>query len=358
MKLRRIWKFIGVLFIVIAIILIGLAGIYSYEMSACDKSDNTKVLFTIKSGTGTKTIAKNLEDAKLIHNKDFFVFYLKLNKVNDIKASTFELKRSMNMKEIIEVICKNNSYNPEEISITFKEGKNIRSIATVISEKTNNSYDDVLKKVADKEYVASLIEKYWFIDKSVNNTDLYYPLEGFLYPDTYRFKNKDVTVEEIFTKMLEQSNKVFTKYKTEIERNDLSTFEVITLASVVELEASREADMPNVASVFLNRLKRGISLGSDVTACYAQKIDDAIECHRSANFNYNSKYNTRLVTLKGLPAGPICNPSEASIKAVLNAPSTNYLYFVSDKNTKMYFFENQTQFNKKIAELKKNGDWL
>ncbi len=158
--------------------------------------------------------------------------------------------------------------------------------------------------------------------------------------------------------MLEQSNKVFTKYKTEIERNDLSTFEVITLASIVELEASREADMPNVASVFLNRLKKGISLGSDVTACYAQKIYDPIECHNKANFNYNSKYNTRLTSLRGLPVGPICNPSEASIKAVLNAPETKYLYFVSDKNTKMYFFENQTQFNNKIAELKKNGDWL
>ena len=358
MKLKKIWKVIGGLLTFFVIAIISLIILYNYELSPCDKKDNTKIEFTISSGTSTKIIAKNLEESKLIHNKDFFVFYLKYNKINNIQASTYLLKRNMNLKEIVSIISKGNGYNPDEISLTFKEGKNLRSIATVISNNTNNSYDDVIKKATDKEFVSSLIDKYWFITDSVNNSELYYPIEGFLYPETYRFNNKDVSIETIFTKMLDQEDKILSKYKNEIEKNSMSVFEIVTFASIVELEASRESDMPNVASVFYNRINRGMSLGSDVTACYAQKIDDPIKCHNTANFNYQSKYNTRLLSLLGLPVGPICNPSEASIKAVLNAPKTNYLYFVSDKNTKMYFFENQTEFSKKIAELKKNGEWL
>ena len=358
MKLKRIWKIFGGLLLFFILIIISLLVLYNYELSAYDKKDNTDIAFTISSGTSTKEIAKNLEEANLIHSKEFFVIYLKLNNVNNIKASTYSLKRSMDLKKIVEIISSGNGYNPDEISLTFKEGKNLRSIATVISKNTNNSYDDVIKKATDEEYVNSLIEKYWFINDSVKNNDIFYPIEGYLYPETYRFKNKDVSIETIFSKMLDQEDKILSKYKSEIDKNSMSPFEVITFASVVELEASRESDMPNVASVFYNRINKGMSLGSDVTACYAQKIDDPIKCHNTANFNYNSKYNTRLLSLKGLPVGPICNPSEASIKAVLNAPKTNYLYFISDKNTKMYFFENQTEFSKKIAELKKNGDWL
>ena len=358
MKLKKIWKIVGGLVLFFVTVIITLIIIYNYELSPCDKKDNTKVEFTITSGTSTRDIAKNLEEVNLIHNKTFFVAYLKLKKLNNIQATTYSLKRNMSMKEIIEIITSGKGYNPNEINLTFKEGKNLRSIAKVISDNTNNSYDDVIKKATNKEYISSLIEKYWFISDSVKNGDLYYPIEGFLYPDTYRFNDKNVTIEEIFSKMLEQENKILSKYKTAIEKSNMSVFEVLTFASVVELEASRESDMPNVASVFNNRISRGMSLGSDVTACYAQKIDDPIKCHNTANFNYQSKYNTRLLTLKGLPVGPICNPNETSISAVLNAPKTNYLYFVSDKNTNMYFFENQNQFEKKIAELKKNGDWL
>jgi len=234
----------------------------------------------------------------------------------------------------------------------------MRSIAKVISENTSNKYDAVISKSNDKDYINRLATKYWFIDKDVQKDGTFYKLEGYLYPNTYVFKNKNVTIEDIFNKMLIETDKVLSKYKTEIEKSKLSTQQIITLSSIVELEGLSDKDRPNIASVFYNRLNKNMSLGSDVTACYAQKIDDTTLCHKTANFNYKSDYNTRLVSKLGLPTGPICNPSESSIKAVLNAPKTDYLYFVADKDTNVYFFKTKDEFDKKIKELKQNGKWL
>lgn len=358
MKLKKIWKVIISMFLILIILGIALILLYNYQMSAVDKNDNTDVVFVVKQGDSTKEIAKNLEDSRLIHNKVFFLMYLKLYNINNLQASTYKLNRTMEMDEIINIINKGKGYNPDEITLTFKEGKNIRSIAKVIENNTNNKYNDVIEKTNDMNYVNSLIKKYWFVENDIKKTGVFYKLEGYLFPNTYIFDNKDVTVEEIFNKMLNETDKVLSKYKEEIEKSDLSIQEIITLASIVELEGTNDKDRPNIASVFYNRLEKGISLGSDVTACYAQKIDDTALCHRTANFNYKSDYNTRLLTNLGLPIGPICNPSESSIKAVLNAPKTDYLYFVADKNTNVYFFKSKSEFDAKINELKKNGEWL
>lgn len=358
MKLKKKWKVVIALILVFIIILLTSIGIYSYQISCIDKNDKTDIAFTIRSGTSSKQIASNLEDSKLIHSKYFFMLYLKLNKINNLQASTYKLNRSMSVKEIVEVISKGKGYNPDEITLTFKEGKGVRYIAKVIDEATNNSYDDVINKTNDNNYIEKLKEKYWFIENDINKSGTFYKLEGYLFPNTYIFEGKDVTVEAIFDKMLNETNKILSNYKSEIESSSLSVRDIITMASIVELEGVNYTDRQNIASVFNNRMKKGISLGSDVTACYAQKIDDTALCHKNANFNYNSSYNTRLTSNLGLPTGPICNPSEESIKAVLNAPTTDYLYFVADKNTKTYFFKTKSEFDAKIKELKKNGDWL
>ena len=358
MKLKRIWKIILGLLAIFMILAIGVMIFYNCSLSSVDKGDKTDVILTIEPGTSTEKIAESLVDANLIRNKFVFLMYIKLNKVNNLQASTYRFNRSMSAKEIVNILSEGKGFNPDEIALTFKEGKNIRSIAKVISDSTSNKYDDVIKKVNEKEYINKLIKEYWFIDNDAKKSGLIYSLEGYLFPNTYIFENKDVTVEEIFSKMLKETDKVLSKYKKEIEKSDFSTQEILTLASVVELEGTKDKDRLNIASVFFNRLDKGISLGSDVTACYAQGIDDTTLCHNTADFNYQSGYNTRPVSNTGLPTGPICNPSESSIKAVLNAPDTNYLYFVADKNTNVYFFENYTQFELKIQELKQNGDWL
>lgn len=358
MKLKKIWKIFISLIIISFLCGTGVFYLYNYEISPVDKHDKKDVVFTVKKGSTTKTIAKELKSASLIHDENFFVIYMKLNKISNLQASTYRLKRSMTLKQIISIINKGEGFNPDEIKITFKEGKNIRNVAKVISENTNNEYNSVIEKINNKEYIDELIKKYWFLKDDIKNKDIFYALEGYLFPNTYVFNNKDVTIDVIFEKMLDETDKILSKYKNDIEKSDYSVHELITLASIIELEGLNDSNRPDVASVFYNRLDKGISLGSDVTACYAQKIDDTALCHRTANFNYPSKYNTRVVTNLGLPIGPICNPSESSIKAAINPNKTDYMYFVADKNTKLYFFKTKSEFEKKIKELKQSGNWL
>ncbi len=358
MRLKKKWKIaftVLALFIVLTIISV---SFYNYELSPVDKKDKKDVFITIEKGTTTGDIVKTLKKANLIKSRGALLIYIKSNNIKHLQASSYKLNKTMSAKDIINTINEGKGFNPDEVAITFKEGKNMRSVAKTIEDNTNNKYEEVIAKSNDKEYINSLISKYWFIGNDVKKTGTFYKLEGYLYPDTYVFKNKDVSVEDIFNKMLANTNKIFSKYKDKIEKSELSIQEIITFASIVELEGSIYADRLNIASVFYNRLSKKMSLGSDVTACYAQKIDDTTLCHNTANFNYKSDYNTRLVSKLGLPIGPICNPSESSIKAVLNAPKTDYLYFVADKDAKVYFFKDKKEFDEKIKELKQNGKWL
>ena len=101
----------------------------------------------------------------------------------------------MSLEKIMDELKKGNNYNPDNIRITFKEGLNIRQIAKEISKNTNNKYDDIIKLLEDKEFARKMINDYWFLDESILNDKIYYPLEGYLFPDTYEFLNKDVTTE-------------------------------------------------------------------------------------------------------------------------------------------------------------------
>ena len=129
---------------------------------------------------------------------------------------------------------------------------------------------------------------------------------------------------------------------------------------MVEKESyDNDEDRKNVASVFMNRIKAGMSLGSDVTAYYALKIDNAQEYIKKncigncINYNYNSPYNTRISSMAGkLPIGPISTISLSSLKASIEQNDTEYLYFIANIKTKeTFFFKNYSDFEAKKVEL-------
>ena len=245
-----------------------------------------------------------------------------------------------------------------EITITFKEGINMRKVASLIEEKTSNTKDDVLSLVNDDTYIDSLIEKYWFLDSSIKDSSIYYPLEGYLYPETYIFASKDVKIEDIFTKMLDETDKRLSNYKDEIESSRYSLHEIMTLASIVELEGAKATDRSKVAGVFYNRLDHNMTLGSDVTTYYAEKIDDFSKSLSGDELNNcNNKYNTRCPSYLGLPIGPICNPSEESIKATIEPTKEDYFYFVADCKGEVYLSKNSTEHSNIINKLKREDNW-
>ena len=186
---------------------------------------------------------------------------------------------------------------------------------------------------------------------------IYYSLEGYLFPDTYRFNNKDVSVEEIFNKMLDQMEKKLNKYKKQIEKSKYSIHELMTLASVVQSEGYNEEDFKNIASVFYNRLKTGIPLESCVTSYYGVKKDMTDELLQK-DINAENPYNTRGNNPVKMPIGPISMPGEKALDATFNPIETSYYFFVSDKNNKLYFTKTLNEHEKIIKKLQNEGLWL
>lgn len=353
---RKLKKKFKIILVLVAILLIGIAtllGTYCYFKSPVS-NDKKEVSIVIENGSTISDIAALLKKEGLIKNENFFKLYVKLKKVSNVYAAKYYFSPSMNLDEIINTLNEG-GYN--EISITFKEGINMRGIAKLIKENTSNSEDDVYKKLKDEKYLNSIIEKYWFLTDDIKNSKIYYSLEGYLFPDTYRFNSKDVTVEEIFNKMLDQMEKELNKYKKQIENSKYSVHELITLASITQSEGYNEDDFKNIASVFYNRLKTGMALGSCVTSYYGVKKDMTDELLQK-DIDASNPYNTRGNNPVSFPVGPISMPGAKALDATLDPIETSYYFFVSDKNNKLYFTKTLNEHERMITKLQNEGLWL
>ncbi len=340
----------------LGLFLIGLFVVYQILSLPMDKSSNADIEVVIPSGMTTKNISKLLENKNLIRSGTFFRIYVKLNNISSLKASTYTLKKSMNLMEICKTLEQGNHYNPNAITITFKEGMSFTKYAEEIAMKTNNKYEDVINLGKDSNYLQKVIAKYTFLTEEILNPNIYYPLEGYLAPNTYQFKNKSVTVEEIFEVMLSQTEKELKKY--EIGTKNYTMHQYLTLASMLEQEGTNEKNRKSIAGVFYNRMQKGMNLGSDVTTYYALQVPMTSDL-TTAQFNTANPYNTRGPSMEGkLPIGPICNPSKTSIEASLNPSKNDYLYFVADKKGKIYYTRTNEEHLQKVQEIKDKGDWI
>ncbi len=350
---------IPILIVLFIIIIIAVSAVIYYNVSLKSVSNKSEeIVIEIKKGWSNSEIAEQLKEKGLINNAFTFKIYTKLNKVSGMQAGTYKLNKNMDAKQIIDALKNGSSYYPETIDITFLEGKNMRWIAKTIAAKTNNSENDVYAKLEDKDYLNTLIDKYWFISDDILDKNIYYPLEGYLFPDTYNFLNASVTVEDIFKTMLDEMEKKLEPYKAEIQEKEISVHKLLTVASIVELEVSDGGDRAGVASVIYNRLKKNMSLGSDVTTYYGIKVDmSERDLYQSELDKYNP-YNTRGPRMEGkLPVGPIASVGLESIIAALEPEETNYLYFVADKNGKTYFAETLSKHQAIVSDLKSKGLW-
>lgn len=350
-------KIIVIILSLIALAILGSCLFYNLNLRAVS-SNKEEVEFMVDSGSTYYSVIPKLKKAGLIRSELSFKLYIKFNKVNNLEAGTYKLNKNMSVKDIVKAFSKGNNYNPDAIVITFKEGKHMRDIATTISKYTNNTEDQVFNLLKDKEYLNTLINDYWFIDNSILNDKIYYSLEGYLYPNTYEYNNSDVTIKEIFKSMLDQMDKQLSPYKTDLLSNKYSLHELLTLASIVELEGAKSDDRAGIAGVFYNRLNSKMSLGSDVTTYYASKIEMSDRDLYKSEIDAANDYNTRSNYLAGkLPIGPISNPSIESIKAVLYPEKHDYLYFVSDVNGKTYFAKTYNEHISIRDDLIKAGLW-
>lgn len=353
---KRKAKPLLIIIISLAVIMLLAGGTWLFMASPVDKNSKSTIEVVIPSGATTRQIGGILKKKDLIRSELFFNIYTKLNRTSPMKASTYNLTKNMSLDKIIDSLVTGNSYNPDVISITFKEGERITDYAKAIAKKTDNTYEEVIAKMQDRVYIKTLIEKNWFLTDEILNESIYYPLEGYLAPNTYQFRNKEITIESIIDTMLKQTDKELTQHKEKMTAKTVHYY--VTMASMAELEGTNTENRKQIVSVFENRLAKGMNLGSDVTTYYALQHPMNQDL-TAAQFATVNPYNTRSTTMMGkMPIGPICNSSASSLQAAVESATSNYLYFVADKYGKIYFTNNLTEHNAKVKEIKDKGDWI
>ena len=349
---KKLLIIIGVILVVIACLI----ALYFYGLSPASK--NTEVVeFSIASGESKKDIVDALDEAGLIKSKISAYVYVGLHRSLNLQAGIYELSPSMSLKEIMEMLDSGDvSENEQTYTLTFVEGRRLVDYASMIAEATNTTVEDALAVMSDEAYLNELIGKYSFLSTDILNSEIYYPLEGYLFADTYEFY-KDSSIKDIIETMLNGMASVLNDYQEDITNSGYSIHEILTLASIVEQEGINGADRAGVAGVFYNRLAANMSLGSDATTYYGVKKDFSDDLYNS-EINDNNPYNTRLASMAGkLPIGPICSPSRESILAVLEPAEHDYYYFVADKNGDTYFMKTYAEHEVKVSELQASGLW-
>lgn len=352
MKKRRLKKQV---YYILALLFVFLVSIIIYFIGTGRVSSNSDIKeFKVEEGDTYSTIAEDLKENDLIKSVFFYKLYIKLHKLNSLKVGNYELSSNMNVKKIVKTL--ENDTKHDMITITFKEGINFRDVARLISENTDYTEEQVYDTISNLEYLDNLISKYWFLTDDIKKDGIYYPLEGYLFPDTYNF-NKNSKIEDILEYMLDNTDK---KLKSVWNDNSkYSIHEIMTMASIVELEASNSDDRAGVAGVFYNRLKSGWTLGSDVTTYYGLKLSLSERDLTYTELNEANNYNTRSSSMAGkLPISPICMPGLESIKAAISPENHNYYYFVADKTGKTYFNKTASEHTDTISKLKKAGLWF
>jgi UPF0755 protein len=277
-------------------------------------------LIDIGSGTATQEIGSKLEQAGLIRSKAAWDLWAKRQAWQEpkggFKAGVYELSPSESLDAIAEKIWDGKVVQSR---FTIPEGWSLRQMADYFEkEKRWFSAQDFLTAASQIDR-----KKYPWIPADTPF------LEGFLYPDTYQIPKGNVTAESVVDQMLKRFEQTaLPVYQKSQNQTKFSLKQWVTLASIVEKEAVVQQERPRIAGVFVSRLQKGMKLESDPTVEYAFGIRQTADKPLTfAQVRKASPYNT--YATPGLPPTPIAAPGLASLKAVLNPESTEYLYFVA-----------------------------
>lgn len=281
-------------------------------------SERTDCYVEVPPGATCVEVAAILERAGIIRGVRRFRWLAWFKGAEtQIKAGYYTFHPAMKPSEVLERLVKGES---QAVTVTIPEGYTVRQIAALLQGKGLADAGAFLSLASDPECVHSL---------GFGGTSL----EGFLFPDTYRF-SKGMGEQRIARVMTARFREVFKEeYRERLKELGITLEELVTLASIIEKETADPAERNLVSAVLHNRLKGGMLLQSDPTVIYG--IEDFQGNLTSEHLQRAHPYNTYLV--KGLPPQPIANPGEASLKAALFPASVPYRYFVSKNNGTHYF---------------------
>ena len=315
-------KKLTIVFLLIIVIALGIFIWWQHGKSPVNANDTSQKVFEIKKGENLRDVGFSLKNQGLIRDPIVFFLLIKQEGLDGkIQAGNFRISPSMSASDIAEAL----THGTTDVWITIPEGLRATEIAEILKQKLptyDSSWED---KLATQE--------------------------GYLFPDTYLVPS-DASIDTILSLMRNNFTKKYQEAAVDATTK-LTEQQIVTLASIVQREAITENDMKLVASVLENRLSNNLPLGSDVTVEYAlgYQLKEKTWWKKDLTADdliINSLYNTRQVA--GLPPTPISNPGLTALKATLDAPTTDYMYYVSDANGKLHFAKTLSEHNANVEK--------
>ena len=296
-------------------------------------------LLTIDRGTTGSKLAALLEQEKILEHADLLPWLLKLQpQLNKVKAGTYSLTGVKTLQDLLDMI---NSGKEAQFSVKFIEGKTFKEWRKNLENAPH--LKQTLQGKSDKEIMALLDIP--AVAKAVyewNNMD------GWLYPDTYNYTPNSTDLE-LLKRSTTRLQKALDKAWGERDENLplADPYQMLILASIVEKETGVAAERPQVASVFINRLKANMKLQTDPTVIYGMG-ENYTGNIRKKDLETITPYNTYMI--EGLPPTPIAMVSESALQAVAHPAKTDFYYFVADGSGGHKFTRNLNEHNKAVQE--------
>ena len=330
-------------FLLILLLILGGVGFWGYqkltEFVHTPVNVKQDQLLTIERGTTGSKLAALLEQEKILEHADLLPWLLKLQpQLNKVKAGTYSLTGVKTLQDLLDMI---NSGKEAQFSVKFIEGKTFKEWRKNLENAPH--LKQTLQGKSDKEIMALLDIP--AVAKAVyewNN------MEGWLYPDTYNYTPNSTDLE-LLKRSTTRLQKALDKAWNERDENLplADPYQMLILASIVEKETGIAAERPQVASVFINRLKANMKLQTDPTVIYGmgERYTGNI---RKKDLETMTPYNTYMI--EGLPPTPIAMVSESALQAVAHPAKTDFYYFVADGSGGHKFTRNLNEHNKAVQE--------
>ncbi|HEM5140964.1 TPA: endolytic transglycosylase MltG [Streptococcus suis] len=353
--------------IVVAVLVTGVTG-YMWVKSSLEPVNakaTEAIQVEIPEGSSTLEIGKILVDNKLIKNATIFNYYSKIKSYNNFQSGFYNLKQNMSVDDIAKALQESGTPTAQKEAagkILIVEGYTLTQIAQAITDNTKTedkndktpfTTEQFMATVTNQDFINRMVATYpkLFASLPAADSGVIYQLEGYLFPAVYEYSD-ETTIEELVEQMIAAMDNRLQPYYETIAAKNLTVNEVLTLASLVEKEGSTDEDRRNIASVFFNRLNAAMPLQSNIAILYAQgKLGQETTLAEDAAIDTSIESPYNIYWTPGLMPGPVDSPSLSAIEAVINANTTDYLYFVADVTTgSVYFTNNIDEHNQNVAK--------
>ncbi|HEL1579544.1 TPA: endolytic transglycosylase MltG [Streptococcus suis] len=353
--------------VVVAVLVTGLTG-YMWVKSSLEPVNakaTEAIQVEIPEGSSTLEIGKILVDNKLIKNATIFNYYSKIKSYNNFQSGFYNLKQNMSVDDIAKALQESGTPTAQKEAagkILIVEGYTLTQIAQAITDNTKTedkndktpfTTEQFMATVTNQDFINRMVATYpkLFASLPAADSGVIYQLEGYLFPAVYEYSD-ETTIEELVEQMIVAMDNRLQPYYETIAAKNLTVNEVLTLASLVEKESSTDEDRRNIASVFFNRLNAAMPLQSNIAILYAQgKLGQETTLAEDAAIDTSIESPYNIYWTPGLMPGPVDSPSLSAIEAVINANTTDYLYFVADVTTgSVYFTNNIDEHNQNVAK--------